>query len=489
MSAGSTGNNPWGPAGTVIAKDLPAIPKLPSSVQDVVDAVKGAFDYKDNMDRGYQFTRNSFPSTAVQSSNAGTTNLEDPTYLGFSLLFGGPLFTMEDSPLSAFGYLNRRDPTRAATLATFLKGWQNIVHRRPWYFQTIAGLSEAWSGSFMGKDPYIGSGSGEGITVGCLEAIDLKMTALFNLYRQALWDMPYRREIIPENLRHFSVMVRVMEIRNFDKSAKGLLGMAQEAALKAAKGAAADALGIGPLDQTAWEFWKENKSEIRMTFDECEFSPDSGIKVFDTVNNAEGSLASTEFKFKYGNFTMENDYAGLPAQLDSEFRSVSDADRGGTDDDVGEMAKKMALTKLNDIAAGLMDDGAGKMAALAQGLKLGNVFGTRAKLAAYLNSPESAINDALGAGVQAIGRAVAKGAPNLADNIFGLSATEIARNLGGGAALGSLGAIFEPAPEPPTINPSDIMGTVPYSSPENPGNIFGQPPPGPNPDIDGNIFE
>ena len=118
---------------------------------------------------------------------------------------------------SAVAYLSKiGESNRAEYLKAFIQGLQEINTTRPYYFQTIDGLIEAWNKSTKFEiDPYTGTTGEEGITIGCLEALDLKLTALFSLYKMAVYDVRYKRFVVPKNLLRFDVYVYVQEIRKF----------------------------------------------------------------------------------------------------------------------------------------------------------------------------------------------------------------------------------------------------------------------------------
>ena len=48
-----------------------------------------------------------------------------------------------------------------------------------------------------------------------LESIDFKITGLMQLYNKAMYDLKYRRQVIPENLMQFDLYIYVTELRNF----------------------------------------------------------------------------------------------------------------------------------------------------------------------------------------------------------------------------------------------------------------------------------
>jgi hypothetical protein len=256
----------------------------------------------------------------------GVSFLDDPTYLGFDLSFGGNqegLFTntfSDAGPNTALGYLQRRDPTRANYLWSFISGFQMIQTERKYYFQTISGLNEAWIKDGSTKDPFVGTEEGAGITIGCLEALDLKMTALFNLYRMAVWDSRYRRYVVPENLRHFDLQITVQEVRNFKNVIRpGGTGD------KVIPGQSPESGEYYKLTQQ--DYLNANMSAVIFKLSECEFDPSCGSMVFDTVNNQSGEFASTSMLIGYGNIQTIGSYSGLGQQLWSDDSFPSDEDK------------------------------------------------------------------------------------------------------------------------------------------------------------------
>jgi hypothetical protein len=62
--------------------------------------------------------------------------------------------------------------------------------------------------------------AGKKLTVNCLESLNLRMTALANLYNQAMFDAENMRWLVPRNLRKFTMWIYVTEIRNFFKTTR-----------------------------------------------------------------------------------------------------------------------------------------------------------------------------------------------------------------------------------------------------------------------------
>jgi hypothetical protein len=171
---------------------------------------------------------------------------DEPTFLSFALDFQfetlnnsimdpiecSPLFEKPGGQNSAQEYLGsnqsmRKDRERA--LATFKDILKYLTTDAPWYFQEITGLDNMWKAS---TDMAKGTKSTT-ITINTLEAIDLRITELASLYRTAIYDKQYMREVVPENLRWFTMDIYIAEARNMRYSIPG------------AAGNLANAMGIG----------------------------------------------------------------------------------------------------------------------------------------------------------------------------------------------------------------------------------------------------
>lgn len=428
------------------------------------------------------------PSSSVSGGGNGVTSLDDPTYLGFSLRFdiASPLFNgatngtpakpPSESPLldaavdallgpaptpslggevgqtipggeSAIGYLKRvGEETRASYLASFIQGLREVNEYRPYYWQSIEGLSDAWTKSLNMKDPFQGSGDGEGITIGCLEAIDLKISALFNLYKAAVYDVEYRRMVLPQNLMYFKVYVDVYEIRRF-KATQGWLTK----------------LNPNAPQNDVDRFLNDNTSRITFVFDECVWVPEATGKIFDTVTNAgSNEMTATSIKWSYGTMSMISDFAGIDQELSDKAKLQT---QGGLGAAVRNAAKNQALKAAN----AALNRGVGAVRALAQGALLGNAFGLRNQILGALQNP-GALTAAVAGAARQIGRALGPtnpSGPSLGDN-----------PLGGG---------IQPGVSLPTDN--IYLGAITNSdSTLGSSNIFGPGPSGPGPLESNNVF-
>ena len=210
-------------------------------------------------------------------SNSGMN--EDPTYLGFKIVFDpgilpiNPEYGWAPSPLlraqnytegngasfasslgnpfgqpqyerrqsdviyySAYNYLLEREANfpgqntqrRAQALRQFQKLLQEINTNSPWFFQSIDGLDQLGKlknrGGWQDEDGLDNFNpqrtSGSTLTVNCLESLNLRISALADLYNQATFDYDNMRYLVPRNLRKFTMWIFVTEIRNFFKTSR-----------------------------------------------------------------------------------------------------------------------------------------------------------------------------------------------------------------------------------------------------------------------------
>lgn len=433
------------------------------------------------------------PQSSVSGSGNGVTNLDDPTFLGFSLRFDifSPLFNgatngepqappADDTLLgllggalglaapppteisgsantipageSAFGYLTQiGEVTRATYLQSFIQGLQEVNAFRPYYWQTIEGLGDAWSNSNNMLDPYNGTKDEDGIAIGCLEAIDLKISALFNLYRAAIFDNAYNRFVLPRNLMYFDVYVDVYEIRNFKSSISWL-----EKINSARSG--------GGLAQTDVDrFLNNNTSRITFKFSDCTWNINESGKLFDKVTNAGGNeMASTSMKWGYKRIEMQSIFSGYD-------QTLADGQSNRTSGSLKDFVRNAANDALQNAANSAIERARQAAAARAQGLLLGNVFGLRNQVFSALQNPGALAAAAIGAARQV-------------GNLFGPKKPT-------GPALGD-NPLGDPLAIPSSLPTDNIFlgqGEV-EGGPLDSTNLFGPGPSGPPPLKPTNVF-
>ena len=452
------------------------------------------------------------PDTRVTSGN-GVTSLDDPTYLGFSLSFDitSPLFnggigtnnqpvsdpsflntlgnvqftpektgltiieqqdantpllnSSQESGSSAISYLEKIGETgRVNYLKAFIQGLREISTTRPYYFQSIEGLSEAWTNhTDFTVDPYKGSGD-EGITIGCLEAVDLKLTALFSLYKMAVYDSRYSRQVIPNNLLRFDVTVYVSEIRQF-KKVRSFLDALSSSQLTGEKFSNA----FGSSEKDAINFVNENTAQIAIKFSECMWVPSECGKVFDTVSNREMSVASTSIKWKYGNVEIASQFPGYSQTIDSGAKAP-----GSVTEAVGRFAKDIAVNKVKETATSLTQAGQRAAKGLFQNIAFGNVYGLGNSVLNAVRNPQIIQNALLGAAVSDPTQVGGVPTPSINSRLFPTT-------------VQPANSLPTDRIQPPALLPTNNDGSRPRTIPGN-DNLFGQGPSGPPPLGSNNVF-
>jgi hypothetical protein len=260
---------------------------------------------------------------------------QDPTWLGFKLFFN---FDQADSKLfgltesytnTAYSYLLRiGDKARAGYMEKFVKHIYEINNKTPWFFQTITGLSEAWKRGYQDENFKPLLPNDRKIEIGCLESIDLRISALMDLYRKSCFDWYHRREIVPWNLRNFDVLIYVYEIREINRTGKpspsGMLDLTRLAGIpdinQKQQSENKRLLGEDPYGSD------DSKSPLKQLIDKgksiiegVKADPIQGIKSALNPNTAGNEASNTPntninrflFKFKYCEFLPDESGAVL----------------------------------------------------------------------------------------------------------------------------------------------------------------------------------
>lgn len=150
---------------------------------------------------------------------------EDPTYLSFVLLFHfNDHPDVGHSPLldgKAERYL--RDVVRddvgeqlGDNLKNFVRVLKKVNLEMPWFWQGLKGLDAAMNYGDM-TEPWRGAEKPT-LEITCLEEnMELTAIGLMDLYKRACFDFERYVEVVPRNLREFSLDVIVSEFRVFQK--------------------------------------------------------------------------------------------------------------------------------------------------------------------------------------------------------------------------------------------------------------------------------
>jgi hypothetical protein len=126
-------------------------------------------------------------------------------------LWDSPLFGEQTG--SAIDFLiNRGYSANANGMKTFKEILRYLTFNAPWYFQSIEGLNNFWK---AGTNT-VGANKSKSavLNIKTLEAVDLRITELADIYRNSIYDKVYQRERVPDNLRWFSMDIYLAEARN-----------------------------------------------------------------------------------------------------------------------------------------------------------------------------------------------------------------------------------------------------------------------------------
>jgi len=270
---------------------------------------------------------NRFAKTNLYYSTDPYIIYQDPTYLGFKLFFhfdqpDSGLLGSSDHPNTAISYLNRiGDVTRAGYMKKFIDHLKGLNQRTPWFFQAITGLSDAWKHGYSEDDFKAGLPGDRKIAIECLdESIDLRITALLDLYRKACFDWMNKREIVPKNLRYFKIKIYIYEARELNRFVdinqsiltENLLGLdplnrgyfpLKDAAIEKAKSLNPFHKSINPND---FDYINDNISRLMFDFGHCEFLPDESSGMLDSISHSELAKKSQSITFSYKTVLEDN---------------------------------------------------------------------------------------------------------------------------------------------------------------------------------------
>jgi hypothetical protein len=135
---------------------------------------------------------------------------QDPTFLTFMIIFdtNSPLFNKDVAVKSLKEQYNELD--RADLLEKFIDTLLLINREMPWYWKSIEGVDKVFE--IDQNEPYRG-GDDALLTLTCNESINLPITGLMDLYRDAAWDHIGWNDILPENYLRFNMDIIVSEVR------------------------------------------------------------------------------------------------------------------------------------------------------------------------------------------------------------------------------------------------------------------------------------
>jgi len=258
-----------------------------------------------------------------------TDPYDEPTFLTFAIDFNFdniatiPDLHLWDSPLfgeregSALKFLdNRGYAAHSNGLKVFKEILRYLTFNAPWYFQSIEGLNTLW-----GRSTEVTSGNkskGATLTIKTLEAVDLRITELADIYRNSIYDKVHMRERVPDNLRWFSMDIYIAEARNIRFRLPGI-GQNTANLFGVNTATLGNILGGGNILSNVLEQYGYVKFKCR----QCEFdfsgsfAPGSRAVSVATGKEAE----SNSFKINVGYFEEESRYADGTKLFDDLIKS------------------------------------------------------------------------------------------------------------------------------------------------------------------------
>lgn len=125
-----------------------------------------------------------------------------------------PLLEMDPSQgYNTLAYLrNHGDEYRANLLEEFRKGLHDLSKECPYYITNVEGLAE-----IMNVNPARGSRTKQDsyLKLTCNEGLDMRITALLDMYKKIAWDDTFQRWMLPDMMRYFKMDITITEFRIF----------------------------------------------------------------------------------------------------------------------------------------------------------------------------------------------------------------------------------------------------------------------------------
>ena len=150
----------------------------------------------------------------------------DPSFVTFRILFDFEPIVSNDEVMqglllnesrdeSAVSYLRRMgEIERANALKEFTWLLERITNDFPWFFKNLTGIDNLWKWGYLNADGSSTQSAPVDLTISCYETVDLRITALADLYRKATRDRRYFRDLLTLDKKRFNMTILVGEARN-----------------------------------------------------------------------------------------------------------------------------------------------------------------------------------------------------------------------------------------------------------------------------------
>lgn len=203
---------------------------------------------------------------------------QDPTYLTFMIIFdtSSALFNKEVAVKSLREQYG--ETTRASLLENFIDTLLLINREMPWYWTSLDGVEKVFE--IDKNEPFYG-GDDAILTLNCNESINLPITGLMDLYRDAVWDAAGWKSILPENYLRFNMDIIVSEIREIQTFRGGKVN--------------------GVDEQINSAITADVKPMFKIRYDICHFDISSTKETFSTLNRESPENPKPIIKINYNN--------------------------------------------------------------------------------------------------------------------------------------------------------------------------------------------
>ena len=256
---------------------------------------------------------------------------------------------------------NLGETNRDALLLRFSSSAKKVFAKtgEQWRVQSIDGLDAVFTNIMNYSESYMGSGT-DNITITCIDDVELTMFNMFEMYRRAVYDPIYKRQIIPNNLLQFDCKVVISDRRNIVENNPTL----RHSDISNNAGVTKSLLDSvrTPKEDSLIQYNNAglktfNKPVVELIFCNCVINLNSISKSFESINPGEidNTWSHYSFSFRYGKTYIKSSYV----ELAKDTPNIADAeDKFGSINSVSSEAAKLNFqnSKVTTLS-GLIDNG------------------------------------------------------------------------------------------------------------------------------------
>ena len=241
------------------------------------------------------------------------------------------------------------ETNRDKLLLMFIDGFLEVIKNQQWRIQTIEGIDNVFQTMLNYKEAYTGS-SDEKITISCLEDVELTMYNLFEMYRRAIYDPLYKRQLIPDNLLQFDCAIVISDrriIKNFTADKTNIPNK------EYSKNTVLNKVG-NTFKHTKTEDEKQSndvfeKPQVIIKLCNCKFDLSSIGKSFESINPSEvdNNYVTYNFSFTFGKVYMESSYIQNESQWEKFNKEQDNYNNGASlDEFISNNSENKTLSSL-----------------------------------------------------------------------------------------------------------------------------------------------